>query len=92
MAEAVKGTRRAYSIGNLMLYVQPLTLVMDASTHASGLARIVGYWANSTSQACDNIKTGCDLTENGSGTFTFRMPDITYGKSLDLYILSEQLE
>lgn len=92
MAEAVKGTRRAYSIGNLMLYVQPLTLVRDGSTHASALGSVVGYWLNSTSQACDNIKTGADVTENGSGTFTFRMPDVTYGKSLDLYILSTELE
>ena len=92
MAEAVKGTRRSYSVGNLMLYVQPLTLVKDASTHASGIDTIVGYWTNATSEPQSSVKAGCDVTENGSGTFTFSMPDATYGKSVDLYILSTELE
>ena len=91
MAEAVKGTRRAYAVGNNILYVQPLTLVKDASTHASSLNNVVGYWANGTSEAVSSIKAGADVVES-SGTFTFRMPDATYGKSLDLYILSAELE
>lgn len=91
MAEAVKGTRRAYSVGDLMLYIQPLTLVMDASTHASNLNNVVGYWTNCTSEPVSSVKAGCDVLES-SGTFTFRMPDATYGKSVDLYILSTELE
>ena len=92
MAEAVKGTRRAYSVGNLMLYVQPLTLVQDASTHASGVNGVVAYWANAISQAAVDEKTGQDVTCNTTGTFTFRMPDALNGKSLDLYYLSTELE
>ena len=91
MAEAVKGTRRSYAVGNLFLYVQPLTLVMDASTHASAVQGIVGYWTNCTSEAVSSIKAGCDVVES-SGTFTFRMPDATNGKSVDLYYLSTEIE
>jgi len=91
MAEAIKGTRRAYSFGDLALYVQPLSLVRDASTHASGIDSVVGYWTNCTSEAVSSIKAGCDVGES-SGTFTFRMPDATFGKSLDLYIMSTELE
>ena len=91
MAEAVKGTRRAYSVGNLMLYVQPLTLVRDGSTHASALPGVCGYWLNCTSQASVSVKSGADVRES-AGTFTFNMPDVTYGKSLDLYIFSTELE
>lgn len=91
MAEAVQGTRRAYSVGNLMLYVQPLTLVRDTSTHASGLNGIVGYWLNCTSEAAVSVKSGADVQES-AGTFTFNMPDASNGKSLDLYILSTELE
>ena len=91
MAEAVKETRRAYSMGSLMLYVQPLTLVRDDSTHASGLNNIVGYWVNATGEASVSTKTGCDVGES-SGTFTFYSPDISYGKNLELYILTTELE
>jgi hypothetical protein len=91
MAEAVKGTRRAYSIGNLILYVQPLILVRDNSTHASGLENVRGYWVNATGEASVSVKSGCDVGES-SGTFTFYMPDATYGKNVELYILSAELE
>lgn len=91
MAEAIKGTRRTISTGNLTLYVQPLTLVRDASTHASALNNVTGYWTNCTSEAVSTVKAGCDVSES-NGTFTFRMPDATYGKSLELYILSAELE
>ena len=91
MAEAVKGTRRAYSVGNLILYVQPLTLVADASTHASGLNNVVGYWVNCTGEASVSVKAGADVSVS-SGTFTFHNPDITYGKNMDLYILTTELE
>ena len=91
MAEAIKGTRRAYSTGSLILYVQPLTLVRDASTHASALNSVAGYWTNCTSEPVNSVKAGCDVSES-NGTFTFRMPDATYGKSLDLYILATELE
>lgn len=91
MGEAVKGTRRAYSVGNLILYVQPLTLVADASTHASGVGGVVSYWVNSTGRASVNEKTGADVAES-SGTFTFAMPDKTYGKNVDLYYMSTELE
>jgi len=91
MAEAVKGTRRSYALGPQTLYVQPLTLVQDASTHASALNNVIGYWANATSEPVDQVKAGCDVSES-SGTFTFRMPDAENGKSVDLYILSAELE
>jgi hypothetical protein len=91
MAEAVKGTRRAYSLGSTILYVQPLTAVMDGSTHASALNNVVGYWANTTCEATVSVKAGCDVGVS-AGTFTFRNPDVTYGKNLDLYILTSELE
>ena len=89
MAEAVQGTRLAYSVGDLMLYIQPLTKVDSASTHASGLTNIVGYWANCTNQASASDKMGCDVAVS-SGTFTFYLAE--NDRNLDLYILSGELE
>ena len=91
MGEAIKGTRRAYAVGDLTLYVQPLSLVRDASTHASALNNVRGYWANGTGEPVSIIKAGVDVSES-SGTFTFRMPDVENGKNVDLYIFSAELE
>jgi len=91
MAAAIEGTRRAYSVGNLTLYVQPLVLAQNASTHASGLDSIVGFWANATSEASVSLKAGVGVSES-SGTFTVNSPDVNFGKSLDLYILTTELE
>jgi len=91
VAEAVKGTRRAYAVGDLTLYVQPLTLVQDNSTHASALNNVKGFWANGTGEPVSIVKTGVDVSET-SGTFTFRMPDAENGKNVDLYILAAELE
>lgn len=95
MGQAVKGTRRSYSVGSLTLYVQPLILVKDASIHTSSLNNVRGYWANSTSEAVSSIKAGCDMSSynTASGVVVgFRMPDATNGKSIDLYLLSAELE
>lgn len=94
MGQAVKGTRRSYSVGSLTLYVQPLILVKDASIHTSSLNNVRGYWANSTSEAVSSIKAGCDMSlyNTASGVVAFRMPDATNGKSIDLYLLSAELE
>jgi len=89
MAEAVKGTRRSYSVGNLTLYVQPLTKPNDASTHASALNSIVGWWANCTNEAASSVKAGCDVSKSGS-TFTFNLAEDA--RNLDLYILAAELE
>ena len=89
MAEAVKGTRRAYSVGNLVLYVQPLLKVNDASTHASGLNAVAGYWANCTNEAASSVKAGCDVSES-SGTFTFHLAE--NARNTELYILATELE
>lgn len=92
MGEAVKGTRRAYSVGNLMLYIQPLLLVNDGSEHSSAINGIIGYWGNSAGKASVTEKTGFDLTADTAGKFTFRMPDVSYGKNINVYILSTELE
>jgi len=89
MAEAVKGTRRSYSIGDLTLYVQPLVKPSDASTHASGLNNIVGWWANCTNEAASTVKAGCDVSKSGS-TFTLNLAE--NARNTDLYILSAELE
>lgn len=91
MAECVRGTRRAYSVGNLMLYVQPLTLVSDGSTHASALNGIVGYWTNVTSETDTSVKAGCDISLSNS-TFTINSSQAVLKRSLDLYILTTELE
>ena len=90
MAEAIQGTRRAYSVGSLMLYVQPLELVDDGSTHASALNNIVGYWANcSGREAVTSTNAGADVS-NSSGTFTFNLAE--NNRNLDLYMLTAELE
>jgi len=89
MAEAVQGTRRSYAVGSNILYVQPLVKVDDASTHASGLNAVVGYWANCTNEAASTVKAGCDVSES-SGTFTLNLAEDN--RNLDLYILTTELE
>lgn len=89
MGEAIKGTRRSYSVGNLMLYVQPLTKVDDGSEHASALNNIVGYWANCVNQASTTTSGGCDVALSGS-TFTLHLGEDN--RNTELYILSTELE
>lgn len=89
MGEAVKGTRRAYSVGSLTLYVQPLTFVDDGSTHASALNNVVGFWANCTNEAATSTNAGADVSES-SGTFTFNLGE--GNRNTDLYILTSELE
>lgn len=89
MAEAVKGTRRSYSVGDLIMYVQPLLFVDDGSTHASALTGIVGYWANCTNQATTTTNAGADVALSGS-TFTFNLGE--GNRNTELYILSTELE
>ena len=91
MAEAVTGTRRSYSVCSLILYVQPLIKAKIASTHASALNNVVGFWANNTDENGSLIKTGVDIGES-SGTFTIRHGDATLGRNMDLYILTTEFE
>ena len=91
MAEAVRGTRRAYSMGSLMMYVQPLILVSNSSTHASGLDSVVGFWANATSETASPIKAGVDIS-NSSGTFTISHGEADLKRNIDLFILTTELE
>ena len=89
MAEAVKGTRRSYSVGSLIMYVQPLELVDDGSTHASALNNIVGYWAECTGRPATSTNAGADVSLSTS-TFTFNLAE--NNRNLDLYILTDEFE
>ncbi len=93
MAEALQGTRRSYSVGNLILYVQPLVAVANSSTHASALNNIVGFWANATTETASFIKTGVDVSISGSiFTITTGEADTALTRGIDLYILTSEFE
>lgn len=90
MPEAVKGTRRAYSVGSLMMYIQPLTKVDDTSTHASALNAVRSHWATITDILSTNTSNAGSDVGVATGTFTFNHGEDD--RNTDLYILATELE
>lgn len=90
MAEAVRGTRRAYSIGSLMMYVQPLIKVDDGSTHASALNSVRGVYATITDVFSTNTSNAGSDVGLSAGTLTFNHGEDN--RNTEAYILSTELE
>lgn len=85
-----EGNRRMYSIGSLMMFIQPLQKVDDTSTHATSLVNVRGYWANVRDYGTTNTaNSSCDVAESAGG-LTFNLGD--NNRTLTSYVLSTELE
>jgi len=87
MAAATQsGSTIRETFGSLYLHIATFSDIDNASTYASGIKRVVGYWANATddpSQGNEKI----DVAES-SGTFTFSTGEAS--RTGMLYVLSER--
>jgi len=87
MAAATQsGTIMRESFGSLQLHIIPFTNIDDTNTYASGISRIVGYWANASNDPTQE-KEKIDVALSGS-TFTFSAGEDT--RTGTLYVLSEK--
>jgi len=73
--------------GSLDLHIATLDTVDDTDTYASGIKRVVGYWANGTDDPTTQTSGKIDVSES-SGTFTFNCGEDD--RSCMLYVLSER--
>jgi hypothetical protein len=87
MAAATQsGTIMRESFGSLQLHIIPFTNIDDTNTYASGISRIVGYWANASNDPTQE-KEKIDVALSGS-TFKFSAGEDT--RAGTLYVLSEK--
>jgi hypothetical protein len=88
MAAATEsGTPIRESWGSLLLHIITFSNIDDENTYASGIKRVVGYWANGTDAATDHHNAGIGVVES-SGTFTFEVGEAA--RTGMLYVLSEK--
>lgn len=90
MAAATQsGTIQRERWGSLELHIIPFTVIDDTNTYASGIKKIVGYWANGTDDPTQE-KEAIDvrITTASTGTFTFSTGE--NDRAGTLYVLSER--
>jgi len=85
-AATVSGSPVRENFGSLQIHIITFSNIDDTNTYASGIERVVGYWANAT----DNPTQGKEHIDvaNSSGTFTFSCGENT--RTGMLYVLSER--
>ena len=83
------GTRRTHSLGSLIMYIQPITVATDGSTHATGLTYVRGEWFNCTDAATTSFLAGADIGE-ASGTLTFNTGEAS--RAGNMHIITPELE
>ena len=88
MAAATQsGTIVRETFGSLYLHIIPFTDIDDTNTYASGISKIVGYWANATDDPGTQTYGGIDVRVSTS-TFTFSTGEAS--RVGTLYVLSER--
>jgi len=87
MASATQsGTITRETFGSLQIHIIPFSNIDNTNTYASGIKRVVGYWANGT----DDPTQGAEKIDvaNSSGTLTFATGEDA--RTGILYVVSEQ--
>ena len=84
------GTRRAYSLGSLIMYLYPYsTDVDDTSTHATALNYVKGEWMNPTDTPTISHNAGADIGE-ASGTLTVNLGEDS--RTGNMFVITPELE
>ena len=85
-ARTPTGTVIRETFGSLYLHIATFADIDDGDTYASGIKRVVGYWANGTDDPTQELGK-IDIAES-SGTFTFNTGEDD--RTGMLYVLSER--
>jgi len=83
----VSGSPVRESWGSLLFHIITFSNIDDTNTYASGIKRVVGYWANGTDDPSTQTSGKIDVAES-AGDFTFSCGE--NGRTGMLYVLSER--